>query len=142
MNEETPSNPTPKIEFKRDDEFASLYANNVHFESSVWDFKLLFGQLDQSQGTDQTVIDQHTAVTIPWLQVKLMAYFLTINLTFHQNRNGLIQVPPGVLPNRPDPTNTELDESGRNVMTYAAWVWDQFFGSEPYIPPGVDATKL
>jgi hypothetical protein len=140
MDEQATPQATPGIEFKHNEDFTSLYANNVHFESSIWDFKMLFGQLDQSGGS--TSIEQHTAMTIPWIQVKLMAYFLAINLTFHQNQNGLVRVPAGVLPNRPDPANPELDDNGRNVMTYLAWVWDQFFGAEPYIPPGVDATKL
>jgi hypothetical protein len=142
MDEQATPQAPPAIEFKHDEDFTSLYANNVHFESSIWDFKMLFGQLDQSQGADHTVIEQHTAMTVPWLQVKLMAYFLTVNLTFHQNNNGLVRVPTGVLPNRPDPTNPTLDDNGRNVMTYLAWVWDQFFGTEPYIPPGVEASKL
>jgi hypothetical protein len=72
-----------------------------------------------------------------------LAYFLSVNLAFHQNQSGNIRVPAGVLPARPNPTSREVvDDNGRNMVTYPAWVWDQFFGAEPYIPPGVDASKL
>ena len=34
--------------FIRDPDFTSLYANNIRIERSVWDLKLIFGELDQS----------------------------------------------------------------------------------------------
>jgi hypothetical protein len=132
----------PKLEFKHDEDFTSLYANNISFESSVWDLKMLFGQLDQSQGAGNPVVEQHTAMTVPWPQIKLMAYYLVVNLALHQNQSGNIRVPAGVLPPRPDPSDPALDENGKNLCAYLVWVHNQFFGSDPYIPPGVDATKL
>jgi hypothetical protein len=44
--------------FRRDPDFATLYANNIRFEASVWDLKLLFGLLDLSKPTN--IVEQHT----------------------------------------------------------------------------------
>lgn len=70
MAEETETQETAKApDSTRHEEFTSLYANNVQFEWSQLDLKLIFGQLDQSRGKAQ--IEQHTAMTIPWMIAKL-----------------------------------------------------------------------
>ena len=81
---------------KRDEDFVSLYANHVFFEPSVWDLKVVFGQLSQDEG--RAIIEQHTAITIPWPTAKLMSYFLNTQLLIHEGDNGRIQLPDGVLP--------------------------------------------
>jgi hypothetical protein len=78
------------------EDFESVYANNVLFESSIWDLKMLFGQLSLSNGRQR--IELHTAVTIPWLQAKLMAYYLQSNLTFYEGEHGPIKIPQGMTP--------------------------------------------
>jgi hypothetical protein len=120
------------LEFKRDDEFASLYANNVQFESSVWDLKIIFGQLDQSKGS--AVIDQHTAMSISWMQAKMAAYYLIVNVLFIERRLGTIHIPADIAPARPDPSDPSLDELGKKLIEYLAWVHDQFFSDHPYDP--------
>jgi hypothetical protein len=126
----------------RAEDFTSLYANNVHFESSVWDLKLLFGLLDQIKGAGNAMIDQHTAINIPWVQAKLVAYFLTVNVMLHESENGKLEIPTRIIPIKLDPSDPALDDKGKSLTQYLAWVHDQFFGSDPYIPPGVDPTKL
>jgi hypothetical protein len=138
MDEQTPDNTksTAGAVFKREDEFASLYANNVSYQPSVWDLKMLFGELDQSETPN--LVRQHTAMTIPWLQVKLCAYYLLLHIIVNQTVNGNIGVPPAVLPPRPDPDDPAIEESGKKTVRYLAWVHDQFFGGTPYVPPEVE----
>lgn len=124
-------------EHRRTPEFISRYANNVQFESSVWDLKLLFGELDQS--TDPHAIQQHTSVILPWQQARLIAYFLIVNTTINEAQNGRMSFPSRLVPPRPDPGDPSLDETGKRVITYLAWVHDQFFSPNPYIPPEVSA---
>ncbi len=76
--------------------FLERYANNVRFESSVWDLKLIFGQLDQT--TKPLTIRQHTTINVPWAQVKLMAYLCFVNATLHELRNGVVSIPEGIIP--------------------------------------------
>lgn len=130
--------PAEKIDFRRNpDEFESLYANNVQFETSAWDLKLIFGQLDQSQGP--SVVQQHTAITVSWPEAKILAYFLLVNIVNHQAMYGAIQVPDFVLPHRPDPSAPGLDVNARKTIEYAAWIHDQFFSDHPYVPGGPEA---
>jgi hypothetical protein len=130
----------PGIKFEREEGFTTLYANNTQFEASAWDLKIIFGQLDQSKGVD-AVIQQHTAMTLSWTHAKLMAYFLLANVIAQQARTGFISVPPAVIPPRPDRSDPTLDnEEARRAVDYLAWVHDQFFGPNPFVPPPPEAT--
>ncbi len=93
--------------FERDDEFASLYANHIWYETTVWDLKLIFGQLDQTIGPN--VITQHTAIALTWLQVKIMSYYLQANLAIYEAGHGTIKIPSEVLPPEP-PAPSENDQ--------------------------------
>jgi hypothetical protein len=125
--------PVVKLDLRRDEEFASLYANNVQLESSVWDLKIMFGQLDQAKGPN--VINQHTAMTMSWPAAKIAAYYLLLHIVGHQSVNGPIQLPTGVIPPRPDSADASLDEPGKKLVEYFAWIHDQFFGPNPFVPP-------
>lgn len=79
------------------DEIVPVYANNVKFEMTAWDLRIMFGQLMPiSEGMGQ--VDWHTDVTIPWAQAKLMNLFLGMNIALYERENGKITIPPGVLP--------------------------------------------
>jgi hypothetical protein len=71
-----------------------VYANNFHFEPTVWDLKIHLGTLNQQKAA----IDWHAAVTIPWLQVKLVAYYLRLQFLWHECQNGQIKIPASVMP--------------------------------------------
>jgi len=99
--------------FIRSEDFEERYSNNVQFEPSAWDLKLLFGQLDQSAGAEATVVRQHTSMTITWVQAKILSYFLQVNIRAHEIDNGRIVVPTRVLP--PDPEALPLEEADENA---------------------------
>jgi hypothetical protein len=125
--------PTDNPTFRRSEEFETLYANNVGFESSsVWDLKMVLGNLDQS--VNPNVIEQHTAVILPWQQARLTAYYLTVNFLAYEATNGRMASPSRITPQRPNPDDPSLDEIGKKLVAYLAWIHDQFFGSNPYIP--------
>ena len=96
-------------QLKRHEDFESLYANNVRFESSVWDLKLLFGELDQSTGKD--LIELHTAITVPWTTAKLMLYFLQLYIAAHELEEGKIRINPRVFPAQPPPLTPEQENN-------------------------------
>ena len=112
MDEKTDTEPTNNP-FIQSEDFRDKYSNNVQFEPSAWDLKLIFGQLDQSGGAEATVVRQHTSMTITWVQAKILSYFLQVNLRAHEIDNGKIVVPTRVLP--PDPTALPLDEAEENA---------------------------
>ena len=96
MPEEEPSQSPTERRIERDEEFASLYANNVLFETSVWDLKMIFGQLDLTR--KPPTVEYHTAIAVPWLQAKIMSYYLQANLALYESEHGRLMIPPGVHP--------------------------------------------
>ena len=83
-----------------------MYANNAQFELSSWDLKIIFGELNQSGG--KTTVEQHTAVTVSWVQAKLFAYYLQVNIAFYELQHGKIAIPKETLPPEPPPIPEEL----------------------------------
>ncbi len=75
-------------------ELSVEYANNVMFEPTIWDLKLIFGEWS---GRSQSV-EYHTSVTIPWAQAKLMLYYLQANVAAHEAANEKIKIPVTVMP--------------------------------------------
>ena len=81
----------------RSSDFSSIYANNVFFEASAWDLKIIFGELDQSSGTAS--IQQRAAVTIPWPQAKLMSFWLRVQVELAEATvKAKIPIRPDLLP--------------------------------------------
>ena len=119
------SDPTPAVavQFERGPNFCSSYANNVRFESTVYDLKLIFGQSEQRDGKE--VIVQHTAITMPWAAIKGGLYYLELNVLLHELYNGKISIPPGQIPapfpepsaevRAADPRAQEVYESGNRI---------------------------
>lgn len=102
-----------QLTYQRTEDFAEAYANNVYFESSAWDLKLVFGQLDQSEG--KVKIAQHTAITLPWTQVKLLLYWLRGQIEAHELANGKIQMAPSIIPPELPPPTPEIKRSDPNA---------------------------
>ena len=109
--------------------FEVAYANNFHFEPSVWDLKILFGQLEQHTGT--SAIDWHTAITIPWLQAKFVAYYLRVQAAWHEQQTGPLKAPAFVMPPEPKPPTGELANDPVANALYEAQkkIYNEMFGA-------------
>jgi len=103
----------PNANFEFADEVYEAYANSIIYEASSWDLKLIFGQLDQSEGKVRIV--QHSAITLPWTQAKLMVYWLRGQIEVHELLNGKIHIPPPVIPSPPPPLTEEIKKSDQNA---------------------------
>jgi len=107
------------LQIRRVEDFIARYANNVHFEASVWDLKLLFSEFQQPLG-EMAFIQQHTAITIPWVQVKLLTLMLQLNIIAHEAENGTISVPahilPPIAPPGPEITDPQIRAMLENVF--------------------------
>jgi|HubBroStandDraft_5_1064220.scaffolds.fasta_scaffold334949_1 hypothetical protein len=96
----------PSATFERIKEFMEAYSNNVRFESTVVDLRIIFGQSDLQTGSE--VVKQHTSITVPWPMAKLMIYYLAINVIGQETQNGTIQIPPIQVPPPIEPPTEEL----------------------------------
>jgi hypothetical protein len=108
--------PQPPLKNQRSEDFSEVYANNVTFEISAWDLKIIFGQLDQAIG----VIEQHTAITVPWALAKLALYHLRSQILAREMFWGPIRLTDDMLPTEPVPPAKELSENPRFVALYEA----------------------
>jgi len=103
----------PQLTYYRTEDFSEDYANNVYYEVSAWDLKLIFGQLDQSEG--KVKIAQHTAITLPWAQVKLLSYWLKGQVEAFELSHGKIHMPDAIIPPKLQPLTDELRKQDANA---------------------------
>ena len=106
----------PQSGFQRVENFYTDYANNVYLESSVWDLKFIFGQLDQS--VSPIVTEQRSAITIPWIQAKILNFLLTAHIMGYEMANGKIIVPSAVVPPEISPPTDEAKKSDPNLQKF------------------------
>ena len=104
---------------QRTADFIARYANYSHIESSLWDGKILFGQTDQILGNTVPI---HTAVTFPWPQLKVLAYFMSVHVAAYEADNGRIKIPPGIVPEAS--SNSAFRE-----------IYDEFIAENPEAAP-------
>lgn len=84
------------VESVRHENFESWYANSVSFFPSEWDLRMVFGEIDWRPNA-APVVQQHTAMTVGWLQAKLMQYFLNVHVGVYELAHGRISIPPELL---------------------------------------------
>ena len=106
---------TPPNRLTPGENFSEDYANNFQFESTVWDFKIVFGQLEQMFGAG---IDWHTSITMPWGTAKLLSHFLHAQILAFELSNGVIKIPPAAMPPEPVPP-TGADDTPTNRRFYS-----------------------
>lgn len=108
--------------------FDSVYANSTYLEASVWDLKVLFGQLELHTG--KAVVDWHTAVTLPWVCAKILSYKLAVSLAIHEATLGKLVVPKQVIPEAPIPPtgNLEDDEQAKRIYDLVIEMYEATFG--------------
>lgn len=88
-----------------DQDITTEYANNAWFGPTIWDLKIVFGELAPVL-LKKGVIDWHTAITLPWTQAKLVSYYLQLNVEIHELQNGLIKIPTVMTPPEPEMPKT------------------------------------
>jgi len=122
--------PTVTNNLVRGEDFSIKYANNVQFELGPWDIRMLFGQLESALGPNGVM--QHTSITMPWPQVKIMSYFLEVNLMIHEHLNGRVTVPGGIVPS-PDVIQVGASQFGdeESVKKLMLARYEEFIKTNP-----------
>jgi hypothetical protein len=117
--------PTP-ITTRRHENYENWYSNNVHYQQSEWDLKMVFGQLDWTGQNYE--VEQHTAITMAWLQAKLMLYFLSVQVGVYEMTHGKITIPINAMPPEPQPPTEEQaqDPVVTEMYHYMKKKWEQF----------------
>ena len=135
MANEPSVTPSAAIDYRKADSFGKVYANNVYFENTAWDLKMIFGEVDQSLGAN--VVSQHTAVTMPWPQAKVFLYFLSMHVAFREMELGRLSVPANVINPPLPPDNGMAKEFPNSVKIYEMMKkhYDEFIAQNPEARP-------
>jgi hypothetical protein len=102
--------------FVQEEDFNALYANNVQIKPTIFDLKLVFGEIDQQDG--KIVVEQHTSMTIPWVQAKLLVYYLQVTIFGQELEHGPIHFPAALLPPEPPPPHDNAEQGTRIFYEY------------------------
>lgn len=114
------SDTAPQQLVERSNDFTDRYANNINFESTAWDLRLTFGHIDQA--TNQLVVKQDFAVTIPWPQAKLALFYLRLHVETAEAELGVkIPIRKDLIP--PEVLNLEgmQDTDPATIRLRALW---------------------
>ena len=96
-----------QLNISRHENFESWYANNIQYEPNDWDMRMLFGILAlDDQGNPG--IQQHTAMSVSWANLKVMMYFLGVQLAVYERLHEKVRVPRTSWPPEPIPPSDDL----------------------------------
>jgi len=121
------------ITFQRSEDFTESYSNNAQFLSSNWDLEIVFGQLDLKQGPN--VVVQHSSITVPWPQAKVMLYFLNLHVAAHEADWGRIIVPKGIVAEFPAEKPKDREGIKDEVWTEFRKHYEDFIAKNPEAKP-------
>ena len=76
------------------------YANSAYFDTTLWDMTIIFGQPAVRKYDQPGILptEWHTAMTMPWGQAKLIAYFIQANIAAHEILHGKVELLRGLVP--------------------------------------------
>jgi hypothetical protein len=128
MTDNNPVSP-PAVTFEHTANFVSSYANSTIFESTAWDLKITFGQVEQVSG--QAVVKQHLAVSIPWAQAKLALYWLRVHVEAMEIQSGKVPIRKDVIPPEPPPLSPEdaNDPESKRIYEFVQKLREEFIAS-------------
>jgi len=92
---------------------------------------MVFGELEIRDGV--AVVQQHTAMSVTWLQAKLMHYYMSLQLAVFEMTHGKVAVSEGILPPEPTPPTGDLenDPMAKQVYEHIKKAREQFMSSLP-----------
>ncbi|MBZ5675447.1 MAG: hypothetical protein LAP61_14500 [Acidobacteriia bacterium] len=99
MDESAKSQPLQQ----NDEDLTVEYANNTFFSPTVWDLKIIFGEL----AGFKRGVEWHTAITMTWAHAMLVSYYLQLNIEAFEAANGKINFPAAMIPPPPPPLTPE-----------------------------------
>jgi Protein of unknown function (DUF3467) len=69
-----------------------FYSNNITVGTTQFDMRIIFGQIEEVND-DQFIVQQNAQVTMAWVEAKILADFLRVNIEDYEKRNGQLKIP-------------------------------------------------
>lgn len=74
--------------------YRSVYANNTAFQSSAFDFGMIFGEIQEADN-EKVTVEQQVRVIMSPLHAKIFAGVMLQNIKNYEERFGEIKIPEG-----------------------------------------------
>ena len=87
----------PNVTVKRSDQYRDSYANSVHARMSVWDFRLIFGTMQQDSA-DEVTVENFQGIYLSPQQAKALLNILGHNLAQYEQTFGPLALEPHYAP--------------------------------------------
>ena len=89
----TPSQPAPKFQLNNTSEYRENYANSVQIRVNLWDFFLMFGNINQTS-PDNVQIQNFQGIYVSPQQAKALLNVLQQNVGQYESAFGEIRLEP------------------------------------------------
>ena len=92
---ETEADPKPqrKVEYRPPaGGLFHVYSNNVQMASTGFDVKVIFGEVAEVTD-DKVIVEQRVQVAMTWVEAKIVADFLRVNIEAYEKLNGPMALP-------------------------------------------------
>ncbi|HYA24654.1 MAG TPA: hypothetical protein VEF05_10875, partial [Terriglobales bacterium] len=95
---------------------------------------MVFGEIDWIE--NKPVIRQHTAMSISWLQAKILQYFLNFHVAAYEMVHGPIPVPSDVIPPPPNAPTGDLanNPTAQRIYEHVKKLREEFIASLGKVP--------
>ena len=88
-----PNQPQPRITLEKTEDYREGYSNSIQVRVSLWDFFLLFGQIEQNS-PEAVTLRNFQGVYLSPQQAKVLANVLVQNLQQYEAAFGEIKLGP------------------------------------------------
>jgi flagellar protein FlaG len=89
-----PQHPQPSVELHNSPDFRDAYANSVQLRVSLWDFYLLFGNIQQDSRPGHVTIRNYQGIYLSPQQAKALLNVLQQNVQQYESAFGEIRLEP------------------------------------------------
>ncbi len=89
-----PQHPQPSVDLETAPDFRDSYANSVQLRVSLWDFYLMFGNIQQQSRPDHVTIRNFQGIYLSPQQAKALLNVLQQNVQQYESAFGEIRLEP------------------------------------------------
>jgi hypothetical protein len=96
MENESTAKPQKTIEFRAPvGGIVHVYCNNIQMASTSFDLRLMLGEIAEST-EEKIIVEQRVQVAMTWIEAKILADFLRVNIEAFEKLNGPMKLPKNI----------------------------------------------
>ena|ERR1035437_6307353 len=93
MENEATAKPQKTIEYRTPTGgLFHVYCNNIQMATTSFDIRLMLGEIADSTN-DKIIVEHRVQVAMTWIEAKILADFLRVNIEAYESLNGPLKPP-------------------------------------------------